>query len=338
MKVFVVYGKAGIHSGRALAAELKKLYGAISVEHGGTAELIKSVAKNGQFDFVINVGWYQTLANTGKVILNTPGSVAYSSNKRKARVAFDNEKVPAPKLWLNPGEIVASDLPVIGRTTHHAKARGFHFCEDMEDVRRAARPGKRQVKRLIRTKKGNKVWRDRFVEEEAASHYIKFIPNTREFRVHAFCTLADASKKNPEDYVVLKLSEKVAGEKAKDSVIKNHENGWVFSYPEDKKDPLLAKVREAGKKAVAIFGLNWGAADVIASKDTGEVYVLEVNSTPCLTDDSANTLDKYAKAFGSLIGTTPPMQPKKKKAPTKSYSNPKDKKKALRNILNRINF
>ena len=38
------------------------------------------------------------------------------------------------------------------------------------------------------------------------------------------------------------------------------------------------------------------------SFDTKRVYVLEINTTPCLTDENSTILDTYADKFLNLLG------------------------------------
>lgn len=108
-----------------------------------------------------------------------------------------------------------------------------------------------------------------------ATHFMELIDEPREFRVHV---VADR---------VIKLSEKYGG------MIKNHRQGAVFAYPEDcsfKRD-----LRHLAKQAVDLFGLDFGAVDIL-EKD-GSFFVLEVNTAPCLTDDKSDTLSRYASSI-----------------------------------------
>lgn len=275
MKIFVLYDKSGIHSGRELGKYLiKNMYGKATVHRGRPKRLLELLKRGNKYDYIINVGWYKEFPTGGATVLNTPTRIATSSNKRAARKKFVEAEVPAPKLWLSSDKIREIDLPVIARTTHHTKGKGLWYCKTLQDVRRAMNQG--------------------------ATHALKFIPNTREFRVHVMAGNPDSAD---ESLRVIKLSEKNPGPGTNvNSIVKNHESGWVFGYPSDPKDPVLPKIREVAKKAISSFGLHWGAVDIMVSRDTGEPYVLEINSTPCLTDDHANTLEKYAEGISYLVG------------------------------------
>ena len=218
---------------------------------------------------VINIGCFSSLpAGYNGLVLNKPASIAHSSNKRKARITFEKEDIPAPQLWTT-GAIPRDSYPLVGRTTNHSKGQGFWFCRNHFDAQRANRLG--------------------------ATHFIKFIEDTREFRVHVVSqTLGERTE---ADYASIKMSEKVfegVHHGQQTDVMKNRVNGWVFKHPNEISAKLLANLRSVAKKAVATFDMEWGAVDIMADKDTGELYVLEINSSPRLTDQHANTVDKYA--------------------------------------------
>jgi len=253
----------------------------------------------------VNVGWFKGLG--GARVINKPGAVSISSNKLKARAIFKNEGVPAPRLWLGANTIPDAAFPVIARTTHHMKGRGFWFCKNKTEALRAASAQKKLIKKLITTKKGKRVWRMREANSSSASHFIDFIPNTREFRVHIMASKMDLKGACADDYAVLKTSEKFSSKPKANEVIKNHRNGWVFGYPKNRKDPILEEVRQAAKLAVCKLGLHWGAVDIITSKNDNKVYVLEVNSAPGMTGEHADTIEKYIHGFSALMGFAPPL-------------------------------
>lgn len=284
MKIYVLYDKKGIHSGRALGSKLiSNLYGKATVKKGRLIRL-ERLQRRERFDYIVNIGYFKPFDCRGAKILNDPIAVGTSSNKRKARIIFRDNEVPSPKLFLSASSIRNDDLPVVGRTTHHMKGKGLWYCKTLSEAKTA--------------------------EKRGATHFIKFIPNTREFRIHVVSPKIDGLVDfKPYDYLVLKLSEKLPKAGAKTNpIVKSHNNGWAFSYPKDRDDPVLEIARSAARKALASVGLNWGAVDVMVSKDTDIAYVLEINSAPCLTDEHSNTLDKYAGAITSLVGLGEPME------------------------------
>lgn len=319
MKIFVLYDKSGIHSGRTLGSRLIREFSGKALVQKGRPERLALLLKRGnKYDYIINVGWFRTFDTGGASVLNTPEAVSLSSNKRKARIRFKTKKIPAPQLWLTQDNIQKQDLPIIARTTHHAKGRGLWFCKSMDNILTARHKG--------------------------ASHFLKFIPHTREFRVHVMAPSVQLSGLSPSDYKVIKLSEKIPKQGAvTDEVVKNHESGWFFSYPKDRKEPVLTQIRDLGRKTLAEFGLHWGAVDIMLSLDTGELFVLEINSTPCLTDDQANTLEKYAQGIGTLTGAKPTKKsskPKMENPPPKQQTAPikPRNKRRLNSFLRRHNF
>jgi len=292
VKIFVMYDKSGIHSGRALGKSITAaLWGKATVHKGRPRRLLLLQKQGNRYDYIINVGWYKGIPTQGAVVLNAPQSIADSSNKKQARIKFKGSNIPAPRLWVSAAALSQRDLPVIARTTHHAKGRGLWHCRTLADVRGASRQG--------------------------ATHFLKLIPNTREFRVHVMAPTPQVEGTKEEDFRVIKLSEKLPSPKTQAGVVKNHDNGWIFGYPSDKRDPILRTIREVGKRAIAAFGLHWGAVDVMVSRDTGEPFVLEINSTPCLTDDNSNTLDKYTAALCEMLSLRERPESKKKKPPAK---------------------
>lgn len=313
MKLFVLYDKSGIHSGRMLGRHLiQKLHGKATVQRGRPKRLKELLARGNRYDYIINVGWYRSFDSGGAVILNPPESISLSSNKRKARVRFKQRKVPAPNVWLNPDSVHERNLPVIGRTTHHSKGKGLWICNSLLQVRQAAQQG--------------------------ATHFLKLIPNTREFRVHVMAPRPNLGELKDNDFRVIKLSEKLPNPSARhNEIVKNHENGWIFGYPTNREDPVLPRLREVARQAILPFGLHWGAVDIMLSKDTGEPFVLEINSTPCLTDDSANTLEKYANAICEMVGIVPRKvkRVRPRARPAEQKSEPKKKSNKFISFLKR---
>ncbi len=227
---------------------------------------------------VVNLGITAEIPYTGD-ILNTQDMVRAASNKKKARATFVKDKVPAPALYLTPGAVSESDLPVIGRTSYHKGGEGFWFCKTLAAVRRAAKAG--------------------------ATHFLEFIPDTREYRVHTFIKRKHRKpdKRKPESYVSIKISEKTwqgKGRPNPDEPQKNHGFGWVFLGPNKRRKEELDVVRYAAKQAIASLGMDFGAVDVMYRVRTKRPFVLEVNSTPSLSDEQADTCEVYA---GRIVKT-----------------------------------
>ena len=214
--------------------------------------------------------------------MNTQDMVRASSNKRKAREIFQDKEVPAPKLFLSKNQVTKEDLPVVGRTSYHSKGTGFWFCRTLSEVARASKAG--------------------------ATHFLQFISNTREYRVHTFIKpdyYGTKEERSVEQYTSIKMSEKVwagGGKPNPNEPQKNHQFGWSFLGPQNRRDDEIRTVRYAAKQAIAALGLDFGAVDVMYEIGTKKPLVLEVNSTPSLADEQADTCDTYAKRILKTIG------------------------------------
>lgn len=280
--LFVLYRGSGVYSGRALREALNGIYDG-EVLGGYPSRLVKLVEKKkGQPEYVVNLGTTDDLSglNMEATIINGREMVKAGSNKRAARRHFAEVEIPAPTLYLRAGEVTKKSLPVVGRTSYHRKGQGFWFCETLHQVQRAVGRG--------------------------ATHFMEFIPHTREYRVHTF-TKARAlgqEERTSDDFVSVKISEKVAGEGMvldPKTPQKNHEFGWTFQGPQNRRDEELDVVREAAKQAIASLGMDFGAVDVMYRIRAKRPYVLEVNSTPSLADDTADTCERYAKRILKTI-------------------------------------
>lgn len=75
--------------------------------------------------------------------------------------------------------------------------------------------------------------------------------------------------------------------------IRNLENGYIFSSELDVSEAAKNEAVLQSNRAVAALGLDFGAVDVLVTKDD-EVFVLEVNTAPGL---EGTTLTKYYEAF-----------------------------------------
>ena len=277
MSIFVLYKNSGVHSGRALRKQLDETYrGKV---RGGFPKRFKGVCKReGEPEYVINLGTTEEY-NIGSTFLNEREMVRTSSNKKAARKTFKEKGIRAPELYIRGADV--TKFPVVGRTSYHSKGNGFWMCED-----------KRAVSRAV---------------SEGATHFMDFIANTREYRVHTFIKQQSLENKEraPEDYVSVKISEKVwQGDGVPDpkEPQKNHQFGWVFLGPQNRRDEELDVVRTVAKQAISALGMDFGAVDVMYQIRNKLPYVLEVNSTPSLADDNADTCERYANRILKTIG------------------------------------
>ncbi len=279
--LYVLYKNTGVHSGRALRKMLADM-GKDAVK-GGYPKRLSKLLKAGEVpEVVINLGVTDDLPFKGEM-LNTQDMVRAASNKRAARQTFAEQGIPSPKLYLKQGAVSQNDLPVIGRTSYHSKGEGFWLCTSLAAVKRAATAG--------------------------ATHFLGFVPDTREYRVHTFVKLkyrgVSPEKREDSHYVSIKISEKVwQGDTKpdKNEPQKNHDFGWAFLGPQNRRDEELGVVRHAAKQATASLGIDFGAADVMYRVRSKKPYVLEVNSTPSLADPDADTCEVYARRILRTLG------------------------------------
>ena len=112
---------------------------------------------------------------------------------------------------------------------------------------------------------------------QTAPLYSKYVKPDREYRVHVF-------NGKVIDYALKRKREGV-----ETSMIKNHANGYIFSRRYDKRrDDIM----DVAVRAVGALGLDFGAVDIVRSKDS--VYVLEVNTSPGV---EGTTLISYINAI-----------------------------------------
>lgn len=223
--------------------------------------------------------------------LNSPQALELAVNKRSALETLRANEVPIPRLypWYGLGDRgggysmfrgEAITYPVVGRPDKHSKGRYFYMCHSYEDVQAAL------TKRV------------------PATHFLQYIEGAREFRVHVMrdhrsCTVSEnmicnESQCTNNKYRTIKISEKVGDVDMTSRIPRNHRNGIVFNYT-NITDNTRSKLRKAARGAVKALGLDFGAVDILLKDD--QVYVLEVNTAPCLTDETSDTLQKYADAF-----------------------------------------
>lgn len=281
--LYVLYHTSGVYSGRALRRALAGMYD--EKVSGGYPKRLASVRRRGaEPNAIINLGVTEELRFDGRV-LNPREMVRSSSNKRRARQAFEEADVPAPRLFLHGTDVEKKDLPVIGRTSYHSKGEGFWFCKTLREVRRATQSG--------------------------ATHFLEFVPKTREYRVHTFIKSKyleiPREERTLEHFVSIKISEKVwtgQGTPDPNAPQKNHDFGWVFLGQQNRRAEELDVVRHSAKQAIAALGMDFGAVDVMYRLRNKRPYVLEVNSTPSLADDNADTCERYARRILRTIGAS----------------------------------
>lgn len=120
----------------------------------------------------------------------------------------------------------------------------------------------------------------------AAPLYVKQIRNRGEYRVHVV-------KGRVIDYIKKRRRNGEPATEAQNEV-RNLENGWVYTRQNLRR---LERIEQLAIRAVEALGLDFGAVDIIKDQN-GDVFVLEVNTAPGMSD---TTLAAYTDAFTRLI-------------------------------------
>lgn len=120
-------------------------------------------------------------------------------------------------------------------------------------------------------------------KKRGATHFLKYIEDAEEFRVHI---VGENS---------IKISQKVFPE---GTIRRNVRFGATFEYPHEFAHKKT--LRKWAKESIKALGLDFGAVDLLYKDE--QFYVLEVNTAPCLTDDTADTCLRYAEAFRQTFG------------------------------------
>lgn len=121
--------------------------------------------------------------------------------------------------------------------------------------------------------------------------YVKYVKKTDEYRVHVF------SYDHGEIQTrVVKKKLKRDAPTDRNKLIRNHENGYIFSADVGE---VPACVITAATKAVDAMLLDFGAVDVGYDANTGTCMVYEVNTAPGI---EGSTVDWYAEQFKKLLG------------------------------------
>lgn len=237
---------------------------------------IKRVKPDGKYrpqigHTVINWGssktpnWLETANRRDVTVLNSVSSVKIASNKLRSLEVLDEAGLNIP-----------------------------HFTTDKRTARYWLEDGHTVVER--HTLNGNSAAGVRIVnlddpnmpsDLDDAPLYTKFIPKSREFRVHVF-------RGKVVDYAEKKKMRKERRPDNFNKYICSNEMGWVFCRLNIKH---IDSVKEEAIAAVAALGLDFAAVDVVYHE--GTPYILEANTAPGIM---GTTLGRYVNTFREFMG------------------------------------
>lgn len=201
-------------------------------------------------------------------LINKPSAIKNSVNKIRFFEACDSSKDhPRVPVW----------------TTSPWTAHGLHAKGVNLVVRKEVASSQGRGTSILRSQPAVK-----FEAFMKAPLYTVLIEDATEFRIHVM-----------DGRIIYKQQKLRKNDASKDdNLIRNYENGWVFSshlrfYEEDIGDQAI--------KAVRACGLDFGAVDMLWSNKDRKAYALEVNSAPGI---EAGSLDAYAQAFKTKLKIT----------------------------------
>lgn len=252
-------------------------------------------------DLLINWGCSKPInSNVNAVVFNKPEAIKLAANKLKTFKALDEAEVDIP--WYTEGT-VTSMLPEIAarsmeedrlsfmfRTTATGYGgEGIYVIENLYD--KACEyfgmlcDAQEVLEYLVHLKNNHPDYS--FINDtEFVTQYFKA---KNEYRIHVAC-----------DNVIFCQRKALRTDEDRpihpDFMVRNHENGFIF---QQNNIEVPEEVKLASIKAVKALGLDFGAVDIKAKTNRGEVTynVLEVNTAPGVT---GNTLKTYTDTFKSI--------------------------------------
>lgn len=212
---------------------------------------------------LINWGSHAPILAARGRVLNTPDSVAVSRNKLSAFNALkDINTVNVPAYWTSK-EDVERERPDIVFERHSLAGE--------------AGSG------IVIKRRG----------EALSDHcplYVRYVRKRREYRVHVFDGQA----------IAVQQKRKASKETTESSLIRSHDNGYVFCVNSVDEAGLDA-IKTMAVEAVKALGLDFGAVDMVVGMRDNIPYVLEVNTKPGL--ESPTVIGAYVSAIRRVYGS-----------------------------------
>lgn len=220
------------------------------------------------------INWGVSKAPEDLPYINHPKAIALACNKVKCFRTLEDKGVPTVPYSLNKNDVISWFDDQALFDFHDVKV----FCRTLVSSS--------QGKGIVIAKS-----KDELVD---APLYTLWIHDCSEYRVHAALGRVLIQKKKR----LSEASREARGITDINPLIKNTDNGWVFSTLFEVSQEGRDILSDIGIQAVSALGLDFGAVDILFNKDTLAIYVLEVNTAPGLSDI---TLEFYTDTFEPLI-------------------------------------
>lgn len=209
-----------------------------------------------------------------QTVLNHPVHVAMAANKLNTFEALNEVRIKTPEyttdiqeasVWLRDGFTIIERHTLTG----HSGA-GIRIVRPLE--------------RAYEIGEGNML--------SPCPLYVQYKKKRSEYRVHVF--------NGTVLFVQEKRRERERERTADESLIRSHQNGWVFCrtdiiYPTIHHESAL---HHLARSAVTALGLDFGAVDIIYNERENTYYVLEINTAPGLEGQS---IEDYKNAILNYI-------------------------------------
>lgn len=212
---------------------------------------------NGEYEVLIRWGCRRPVASHGLTVLNTNSAIRATSNKFEALSRLDDAGISVPSFTTDEDEI---GMTVEHTVNYPALGRDSSHSQG-SDI--------------------DLILQQRDIELEGRSHhYVEYKPVAAEFRLHVF-----------NGTVIMVHEKRLRTEESNSEPwMRNTDAGWVFVMP---RSEVRDSTQQLAIDAAEELGLQFGAVDLIRD-ETGDEYVLEVNTAPAL--DEAN-MERYGEAI-----------------------------------------
>lgn len=285
--------------GSASVRKLKEALSALIIKTEGSKYRYKDT------DLVINWGnSHRSDVLEGVPVLNEPEAVALATNKLMTFEALDDADVShvpyttsreQAQGWLNEGHKVFIRDSLTGHSGEgivvvEPQVNSEQLFAIQEAQRLLDNAGLNEVSDALdedyqRVAENN-------VELREAPLYTRGVVNSGEYRVHVFD--GDVILYQKKSRRVNEETGEVITAEGEEADVRNLASNWIYRTGNLRR---LERVEDLARNAVSALGLDFGAVDIIMDP-SGDVYVLEVNSAPGISN--TETADAYINAFNSL--------------------------------------